>query len=242
MKYIKLFIFFLAFVLSFLLYEICFNDKIYYLSLGDNLAVGVTPFDTINKSYSDYFKMYLETKNNLKNYNNHFSEINYKTTDIINDIKLNKEKIINNKTISINESIAKANIITISIGYNDLFYKTKYFKTQFKYEKNMKKYVDELFVNIDYMIELIRKINDCPIYLIGYYNPHIKDDGITDKMIEYTEVKYKSLNKKSVYYVDIKQGFKEKAYYLPSNFNPLPSLEGYNYISNKIIENYEKNK
>lgn len=242
MKHKKLFVFFLSFILIFIVYKAFENDKIYYLSLGDNFAVGATPFDTINKSYSDYFKEYLSNKHILKEYNNVFSELNYRTTDIIKDIRLNKEKKLNNKKISINESIAKSNIITISIGFNDLFYKTKYNKKEFKFDKNMRNYIDELFDDINELINLIRKINDAPIYFIGYYNPHNIDDGITDKMIDYIEQKFKNTNQIKVYYVDIKEGFNEESYYLPNAYNPVPSLEGYNYISNELIKMYENLK
>lgn len=241
MKYKKLFVFFLAFLLTFIMYRAFFNDKIYYLSLGDNFAVGATPFDKVNKSYADYFSSYLSNKNQLKEYNNIFSELNYRVTDIIKDIRLNKEKKVYDKKISINESIASSDIITISIGFNDLFYKTKYNKNEFVFDKNMKNYIDELYEDIEELINLIRKINDSPIYFIGYYNPHNLDDGITDKMIDYIENKFKNSTNKKVYYVDIKDGFKNKIYYLPNMKNPLPSLEGYNYISNELIKEYEKN-
>lgn len=240
MKYQKLFVFFFAFILTFILYTAFKDDKLYYLSLGDDFAIGHTPFDKINKSYSDYFKEYLENKQMLKEYNNYFSELNYKTTDLIKDIKLNKEKEINGKKISINESIAKSDIITISIGFNDLFYSAKYNKEEFKFNNKMKENIDEIFNNIEEIISLIRKINDTDVYFIGYFNPHNEDDGITDKMINYLENKLKKINAKKVYYVDIKEGFKNKLYYLPNINNPFPSLEGYNFISNMLINVYEK--
>ena len=185
MKYQKLFVFFFAFIFTFILYSTFKNNKIYYLSLGDNFAVGLTPFDEINKSYSDYFCDYLENKNLLDKYNNYFSEINYKTTDLINDIKLNKEKEIDDKKISINESIAKSDIITISIGFNDLFYSAKYNKEECKINNKMKENIDKIFKNIEEIISLIRKINDSDIYFIGYFNPHNEKDGITDSMIDF---------------------------------------------------------
>ena len=241
MKYQKLFVFFFAFIFTFILYSTFKNNKIYYLSLGDNFAVGLTPFDEINKSYSDYFCDYLENKNLLDKYNNYFSEINYKTTDLINDIKLNKEKEINDKKISINESIAKSDIITISIGFNDLFYSAKYNKEECKINNKMKENIDKIFKNIEEIISLIRKINDSDIYFIGYFNPHNEKDGITDSMIDYLENKFKTIDNKNIYYIDIKEGFKNKSYYLPNIKNPNPSLEGYNFIANSIIKEFEQN-
>lgn len=239
--YKKLFVFLFAFLITFILYKAFSNNKINYLSLGDNFAVGATPFDTKNKSYSDYFAEYLNNKNLLKTYNNTFSELNYRTTDLIKDIKLNKEEIIDNKKTTINESIAKANIITISIGFNDLYYKVKYNKDDFKKEYNMKNYLDNMFQDIETLIKLIRKINDAPIYFIGYYNPHNQNDGITDKMIKYLEEKILNIKPtEKTYYIDIKEGFIKNSNYVPNIDNPLPSLEGYNYIANELIKFYEK--
>lgn len=241
--YKKLFVFLFAIIVTFILYKTFSDEKLNYLSLGDNFAVGATPFNTINRSYADYFAEYLNNKKMLKNYNNSFSELNYRTTDLIKDIKLNREKTIRNKKISINELIAKSNIITISIGFNDLYYKVKYNKEEFKLDYSMKEYLDNMFDDIETLIKLIRKINDAPIYFIGYYNPHNINDGITDKMIKYLEDKFNTIKvSKKVYYVDIKKGFIINNNYVPNIENPLPSLEGYNYMANELINYYEKQK
>ena len=47
--------------LSVFLIYLGFKDKkIYYLSLGDSLAAGQTPYNTIEKSYGDYIKEYID--------------------------------------------------------------------------------------------------------------------------------------------------------------------------------------
>ena len=242
MKHKKLFVFLFAMIVCFVLYKTFSDDKIYYLSLGDNFAVGATPYDTVEKSYADYFALYLKNQNLLKEYNNNFSELNYRTTDLIKDIKLNKELKINNKRISINESIAAADLITISIGFNDLYSKVKYNKETFKLDNEMKLYLNTMYEDFENLIILIRKITDVPLYFIGYYNPHNQNDGITDEMIEYLENKIKNQkNTSKIYYIDIKNGFKNNNYYIPKIDNPLPSLEGYNYIANEIITYFGKN-
>ena len=82
------------------------------------------------------------------------------------------------------------------------------------------------------------------IYIIGLYNivEVTKENDIKiGSIFNYLDIKYKSLEQKNknIYYVPIYEGFKNKPYYLPNKTNAFPSLEGYNYIANQIIEKIE---
>ena len=81
MKKFKLVFLILSIFLLFIIYRIFWNDKINYLSIGDGLALGVTPYNTIGYGYSDYIKDYLKTEENLKSYDKTFAEEDYRTTD-----------------------------------------------------------------------------------------------------------------------------------------------------------------
>ncbi|MEG1457247.1 MAG: hypothetical protein RSC57_01460 [Bacilli bacterium] len=220
---IKMFILLLvACLFSFLIYNICFINNINYVSLGGSLASGKTPFNTINKSYSDYLASYLKDKQKLKTYNKTFTKKDYKTNELIMDIKNNKK--INN--IEIASTISKANLITISIGFDEYL--------EILNKKDYDKLNNEV-TKIKDLILLIRTFNDCNIFIIGYYNPtNLKSNQ------EIINVSNKKLEKltylKKVYFVNIDKGFKEKYYYLPKTSAPYPSLEGYNYIYNQIID------
>ena len=67
------------------------DNKIYYLSLGDSLAAGQTPYKTIDLSYSDYVSEYLKDKNKLKFYTKKFAKSGYRSVDLLNDLK-NKDR------------------------------------------------------------------------------------------------------------------------------------------------------
>lgn len=245
MKYIKFVILFICCFLTFVIYKLTFTKTINYLALGDSLTLGQTPFDTYNKSFSDYLNGYLIDKYQHVNYINNFAHEDYRITDLIRDIESNKELTINNKRINISNAIATANIITISIGSEELFYKIR--TNNFKNMKKIYAYIDEMFKDLNVLITDIRKFNDKPILFIGYYSP-IKnlndiDKKEIDRLYDYIKLNYKELGKQqNIFYIDIYDKFNEKAYYLPNANTLYPSLEGYNYISNEIINVITNNK
>ena len=58
----KLVIFLIATIPILLIYKITINKTYTYLSIGDDLAKGHTPFNTYNMSYTDYLYKYLKEK------------------------------------------------------------------------------------------------------------------------------------------------------------------------------------
>lgn len=245
MKLKKILIFFIVLFLCFIIFKCTFDNKLDYLALGDDLSKGKTPFGNYGKSFTDFFAQYLINKNKLKSYNNKFVEENYRTTDLIKDMKLGKSIVFNNKKININQAIVNAELITISIGLNDIFYKLNYNNIRNNQINTIFSYIDEMFNDIYILLANIRKLNDCKIFVIGFYNhlngTNSNEKEIINKIFRYINENFIKIEQiKKVYYVDIKEGFAKKSYYLPNNKMAYPSLEGYNYISTKIINRYEK--
>lgn len=244
MKLKKIIIFSFILLFCFMIFKHTFNSKFDYLALGDDLSLGKTPFGSYGKSFTDFFAQYLKNKNKLKSYNNKFLEQNYRITDLIKDMDNNKKEVFNNKKININQAIVNSEIITLSIGINDLFYKLTYNNIKKNQLNTIYSYVDEIFIDYNYLITKIRKLTDCKLYLIGFYNPlkniNNTENKIINKLFYYIDEKFKKLEQyKKVYYIKINKGFSEKSYYLPNYKIFFPSLEGYNYISNIIIKSIE---
>ena len=240
-------IFFAAILLSFLIFKITYKEKINYLALGDELALGYSPYGTYNKSYSDYFSIYLKNKNKLGSFYKEYSSYDKRIIDLINDMEDSKEVKINNKTYNINQIISKSDIITISFGQKEI-----YDLLNSNYDKRLKnmdsiyKYIDDYFNDYYILINRIRKISDSKIYIVGLYNPLINTNQETIKVLDeifyYINKKFNSLEEnKNIYYLDIVKGMDSKNYYIPNYKNPYPSLEGYNYISNMLICKVSKN-
>ena len=116
-KYKLLIIILISSILTYLIYFFNKDEKIKLVALGDGIASGETSYNIDGISYNDYLKEYFEDSNQLKNYSSEYSIKNYKIDELIQDIKSNKTK---NEKLNINQLLNKADIITISIGEEEL--------------------------------------------------------------------------------------------------------------------------
>ena len=135
----KIIFFISVFLVVFLIYYLNVNKKVYYLSIGDYLSYGINNFEKTGNGYSDNIKN--SYKSTLENYVNYSSYDDFRVMDLMNDINYNKTIKIKNKEYKIQNLLVKANLITLSIGMNDLIYKKK-----------------------------IRKYNKDEIYFLGFYD------------------------------------------------------------------------
>ena len=203
----------ITFVVVFLIYYFNISEKTYYVSIGDYLAYGINNFDKVDNNYSNNIKEHY--KKILDNYVNFSSTDDYRVNDLINDINYNKEIRYNNKEYKIQNLLIKANLMTISIGMNDLIY-----KKNIDYD-----YVDNLLKDIDELLILIRKYNKDKIYFLSFYN------SINNKeLIEYSNKKLKKIcEKNKINFVDISNLNK----YIIENM--YPTNDGYTYITEQIL-------
>lgn len=201
----------LTFFVIFIIYYFNISENIYYLSIGDYLSYGINNFNNVNNGYNENIKAYY--KDRISNYVNYSNKEDYRVMDLINDIKYNKTIIYQNKEYKFQNMLIKANLITISIGMNDI-----------KSLKNISyEYIDQLLIDIESLFKLIRKYNKDKIYYLGFYNV-INNREI----IEYTNNRIKRICiKNKIKYVDIS----DLNNYI---FNNYPTEDGYKYITNQI--------
>ena len=201
----------------FTIYKTMIDKKIYYVSLGDEISLGMTNTGYYKKSYPLYIKEYLEKKNRLETFIDEYENQGYRITDLINDINNNKEVEETHKTIK--NILIKADLITISIGTNDI--KSK---LNTKDYKNLYNNVEEIINDLDNLLKLVREYCKENIILIGI-NIKTEDKKIAE-LIKYTNEKFKEVaDKYKIKYIDISK--------IESNY---PTEEEYVEISNKIIE------
>lgn len=156
MKYKILIILFISFVLTFLIYySLSNNCNINYLSIGDGVASGETPYHIDGISYNNYL---LEEMATIKTYND-YSFQNNNISKLITIIEKNKK--VNNTYIK--QLIHNANVITISVGMDEI---VKYGITD---EVN-EEYLHSFIIQYEKLIKQIRKINDNQIIIIGFYD------------------------------------------------------------------------
>ena len=158
----------------FTIYVLNIDKKIYYVALGDSLAAGQNPYNQIGYGYSDYVSNYLKENKLLQTYTKEFAKSGYRITDIKNDINENKKIIIDGEEKGIKEVLRKTDLLTLSIGANDIFYKlgiTNVSNIDVDNLLNINSYINETLNDLDQLLNTIQKYFKKDMILIGYYNP-----------------------------------------------------------------------
>ena len=101
------------FLSCYVIYNITEDNRVNYMALGDGISYG----------YKDLVSDYLFDSKRLGNYNDSFVDSSYRITDLINKIKYNDYVVLGNERVYINRVLKEADIITLSIGNNELYYK-----------------------------------------------------------------------------------------------------------------------
>lgn len=159
-KYKLIIIILLSAIFTYLIYFFNKEEKINIVALGDGIASGETSYNIDGISYNDYIKEYFDNKKLLKNYDNKYAIKNYKINELINDLKTNDLKT--NEELYIKQILHKADIITLSIGEEELSKLSMTKDLNLKYIKN--------FLNAyDNLLFLLKEITDAKIVLIGFY-------------------------------------------------------------------------
>ena len=116
MKWKALIFLALTFLIVFIIYLTTLDRKVYYLNLGDEIAGG-------DSNYGEWIKDYFKSKGKLEKYVSEFIEEDYRTTDLIHAIEDNRKVYSNGMNITLKNALIKADLVTLSIGSNDIYYK-----------------------------------------------------------------------------------------------------------------------
>ena len=170
---------------------------------------------------------YIKSNNLIKNYNNTYIDKDYRIIDLINTIKYNEEKDLDNKKISIHRLLKNTDILIISIGMNDLYYKLN------TDTLNIYTYLNDMLNNMEILLNEINKYTYKKVIIIGYYN-------ITNKhndLFTYLNYKIKRITNKYHYeYLELNDILKNNPSYLQNSNNFNLNNKWYNEISKIIVE------
>lgn len=226
-------------LLVFLIYLTTIDKKVYYLAIGDSLALGQTPYGNSDYGYTDYVKDYLNEKGILEKYIINFADKSYRPTDLIRDIIDNKRILIDNKEQTIKNALIKADLVTLSIGLNELLY--KFGITNINNEE-VYNYIDEMMVDMDDLLKMIKEYCKEDVMVLGYYRPtlYLKNEEIT-KYIDYANNKLRILcDNHEMYYVNVAPLLEKNTKFLPNPLDIHPSKLGYEAMASEIIKKIDK--
>ena len=209
-----LFLFFLLYA-CYYIYNITEDNKLNVVLIGDTIADNP----------------YLDNYPNINKINKDFINSDYHLKDLLNIIKYNQELDIDNKTESIHKLLKESDIVIISIGMNDIYYKLN------DNTKEIYSYVNDIINNYNIILKEISKYDNKYVFILGYYNITNKNNDI------FTYVNYKLKNIVNNYhytYLDLnKILYNNKNYYQKSNVFYLNNA-GYEQIYKLIVENLKK--
>ena len=198
----------------FIIYLTTLDKKVYYLVLGDEISLGLTSNNKYEKNYTEYIKEYLEEKNILEKYINEYTTQNYRITDIINDINNNKE--IEDTKQSLKNALIKADLVTLSIGTNDIISKIEDINKMNKIDYNkFKKNLETIKNDYENLLKQLREYCKEDIIIIGTYI-NTNNENINNMIINLNE-EFKTIsNKYNIEYIDLYEILISKEYVYPT--------------------------
>lgn len=246
-KYLKIFIFFIALLIVFIIYKNFTNEdkKISYIALGDSIAEGMDSYSAVNYGYTDYISDYLKKNDKLSFYTKAFSKSGYKTGDVVRDIENNKSIEIDGNTIYLKDALKDSDLVTLTIGANNFISNLSFDNIAEKVfnMKKTKKEADEIVLEIRDLIILIQQYAKKQIIVTGYYNPvprlTIYKKEIDELIKYFNNSLEETCNELGVDYVDIFDVLDGNTEALPNPLNIHPNKYGYELIANEVIKHIE---
>lgn len=230
-------------ILIFLIYTLNHTTKLNYLALGDYISVGIDSNSNTNYGYSNYLAAYLKKEGLLENYTNAFATSSSKITDLIYNLEINQTVTANGKVLSLKKCLRDSDIVTLSIGMNDLLSKitlsTK--DVEILSNEDITRISDDIIKELNLLFKGLRKYAKDKIIFIGFYDPYKSNSTNVERLYSYLQTKTKSLCEiYDIDYLDIYHLFKTNKSFINNPINIYPSTVAYQEIAKKIIStNFE---
>ena len=201
------------------------EKKDIYLAMGDYLT-------SVQDSYSDIYHQ----DNNIKNYSKFLSRKSMTSADLLRLLTIDTSIIYKGYNHSISSIIKKSEIITISLGYNDIMNNVRYnsISNEYIYDCDiLDRLVSSLQSNLFDIIEFIYSYNDkVKVYVLSSYYPYPRIENSDELIVNGINEAIKEACKDSgAGYVDI-NGVSKIDYINDGDY--IPNNEGMKYIANLI--------
>lgn len=206
-------------ILAFLIFKVTYHEEINILALGDGLALGETAFNVRGYSFNDYLKDYYEENTNLKEYITEFASKRETTSSLL--LKITTNYTLESPNISITQAIAKAQVLTLAIGMDELNLE----------EEITSPIIAKYLTNIEKIIQLIKIYNKKSIIVIGIYEtPKISPE----KASEINNKLQALCSSQNVTYIDISSVSKQESFFFTPKSYYL-NYQGHRYIYEQIL-------
>lgn len=203
------------FLSCYVIYNITEDNRVNYMALGDGISYG----------YKDLVSDYLFDSKRLGNYNDSFVDSSYRITDLINKIKYNDYVVLGNERVYINRVLKEADIITLSIGNNELYYKLSLDNV------GIYEYIENMLSDIDILFKEINRYNHKLVLLRDF----IIFGGNSD-LINYINLKIESMaDEEGFIFIDI-SFLNDRYNFFDETQTIWPNMSGYNKIFQIILE------
>lgn len=232
-KHYKLIICILVILVIFLIYRENHNHYFSYTSLGDGYALGINSYGEIDYGYSDFVKDKIKQEKKLKFYNKSFSSKEQSIEHLYESIVTNERITINNKEINIKQTLRESNLITMTIGLNDLVYHLAITNNINNYE--LDKILKKIEEDLKKLINEIQKYYHKKVYIIGYPNLPIENIYIKEGIDKLNTI---LKNMSNTEYIETTKLIQEEDFLNPNSI--YPSKLAYEKISKEIIKKLEK--
>lgn len=226
MKYKILIIIVLGTIFTSIIYFYTDKDNLNVLALGDGISTGMTSYHIEGYDYNEYLVEYLNENKKLEQYYKNFNEVDETASSLLNKINNNIENI--DKKIKLKQAIKEADIITITLGMDEL---NNYAKKSNLGSTKISGYLNKY----EEVIKALRKLNNKDIYLMGLYETPLLTKAKVTRINEELNNLCKQYN---ITFIDITD-ITEHAEYFTSKKEYYLNYKGQEYIFNKIKDIFE---
>jgi len=210
MKKIILILFlFLLCLACYYIYKVTEDKQLDIVAIGDDIA------------YNPY----------LDNLNHDFVNKDYRINDLLSIINYNQELLVGGKTESIHKLLKNADILIISIGMNDIYYKLN------DSSKEIYTYLNDIINKYNQILQKISKYDYQQVYILNYYNTSNKNNDI------FTYINYKLnkiTNNYNYTYIDLSKILSNRPQYHQNNHDFSLNSDGYYQIFKILVEKTKK--
>lgn len=230
-KHLKLIVLILTCILVYLIYNTTHHYNITYISLGDGFAMGMNSDGVKGYGYQDYLKDYLKNNKKLHKYYSDFSYQDIRINDLYKDILINEK---DGKKENLKQALRESNLLTLSIGLNDLIYRCS-LKGDIT-ESESERILSKIETDLKKLIKELKKYYQYEIYLIGYQNL-FPQNSVEKKLLDQLNFKYRELSTElGIKYIDTNQIGNKNNKWIENSDSIYPPSEEYRKIFQKILE------